>query len=218
MARRFQQFFYSFTRQLSGVHGSFNMTTQVQAALTTQGVTLTAVAYGAAGNSITIAFTGGGTAGAEVVTVVGNAISVQIQSGVSDVDGVVAALGASAPALLLVTPSGTGITTVATAAAVPLAGGVSGVTANNIRGVASVTQTDVGVVTVVLDDSWNALMSLEFQIQSATAQDLIAQIKSVNLVTKTFVVNLLTAGTPTDPTSDIKIYMRAMFRASSVRL
>jgi hypothetical protein len=218
MARRFQQFFYSFTRQLSGVHGSFDMVAQVKATLVTQGVTMTAAAFGAAGNSITLAFTAGGTAGAEVVTVVGNAISVQIESGVSSITQVVTALQGSAASQALALATGAGAGAVSAAAALPLAGGVDGVSATNIRGVASVTQTAVGEVTIVLDDSWNALMSLEFQVQAATAQDLIPQIKSVNLVTKTIVVNLLTAGTKTDPTSAIKIYMRAMFRASSVVL
>ena len=51
------------------------------ATLTVQDVTYTAVTPATPGNSVTIAYTTGGTAGSEVVTVVSNAISVQIASG-----------------------------------------------------------------------------------------------------------------------------------------
>jgi hypothetical protein len=62
-----------------------------------------AVTAGAAGNSITVAYIGGGTAGAEVVTVVGTAITVQIQNGVSTANQVRTAVTASVPASALVT-------------------------------------------------------------------------------------------------------------------
>lgn len=86
------------------------------------GVTYTAVvnaagSNGAAGNSITVAYTAGGTAGAEVVTVVGNAISVQIQSGVSTITQVRTAVNASGAAAALVTATGTSATTVTTVTA-----------------------------------------------------------------------------------------------------
>src|SRR5271165_6927875 len=54
---------------------AFKVPAETAASKVTQGLTLTAVAnLGAGGNAITIAFTSGGTAGAEVVTVTGNAI------------------------------------------------------------------------------------------------------------------------------------------------
>lgn len=56
-------------------------------------------------SGITIAYITGGTAGSEVVTVTGPAISVQIQSGVSTATQVLAALNASVAALALITPS-----------------------------------------------------------------------------------------------------------------
>lgn len=100
---------------------------ETAASKVTQGLTLTAVAnLGASGNSITIAFTGGGTAGAEVVTVIGNAISVQIQSGTSTVTQVRTALQASPAATALVTTTGTSASTVSTAGATNLLGGVTG--------------------------------------------------------------------------------------------
>lgn len=92
----------------------------------TQGLTLTAVATNRSGNLITIAFTGGATAGAEVVTVTGNAISVQIETGVSTVTQVRTAMQAAAACTALVTTTGTSASTVATASAVFLTGGITG--------------------------------------------------------------------------------------------
>jgi hypothetical protein len=96
-----------------------------QAAVTLGGVTYTAVAVDATGNSITVAYTAGGTAGAEVVTVVGNAISVQIESGVSTITQVRTAVNLSAAAAALVTATGTSGTAVTTATATALTGGIT---------------------------------------------------------------------------------------------
>ena len=61
-------------------------------------------------SAITVAYTGGGTAGSEVVTVVGNAISVQIESGVSTATQVKTKVDAlaAASALVYCLVSGTG--------------------------------------------------------------------------------------------------------------
>lgn len=66
-------------------------------------ILLTAVSTGSGGQGITYRYTTGATAGAEVVSVVGNAISVQIADGVSTATQIVTALAASAPASALVT-------------------------------------------------------------------------------------------------------------------
>lgn len=99
----------------------------VAALLAVQDLTYTADLRGTAGNSITIAYTGGGTAGAEVVTVLANAISVQIQSGVSTGTQVKTAVDASvaASALISVAITGTGSNAQVTAAAAPLATGAA---------------------------------------------------------------------------------------------
>jgi len=76
------------------------------AALIEQDMTYTAIATsGINGNLVTMSYVAGATAGTEVVTVVGNAIEVQIQDGVSTATQVDAAINGSAAALLLVTPS-----------------------------------------------------------------------------------------------------------------
>ena len=76
----------------------------VAAYLSVQDITYQAASTGVGGNLVTIQYTTGAVAGAEVVTVVGNAITVQIASGVSTSSQISAAILASAPAAALVTP------------------------------------------------------------------------------------------------------------------
>jgi hypothetical protein len=104
---------------------AFTVPSHSAAALTLQGITYTAVDKGDAGNSITIAYTSGGTAGAEVVTVSGAAISIQIESGVSTRTQVRTAFNLSAEAAALATATGTSATAATTVGATPLTGGVS---------------------------------------------------------------------------------------------
>lgn len=81
----------------------------VAANVTIQDINYQAVAAGVGGNSITIAYTTGGVAGSEVVTVVSSAISVQIASGVSTAAQIVAAIVASTAASALVTATVYGV-------------------------------------------------------------------------------------------------------------
>lgn len=74
----------------------------VNASIQIQDLNYQAVSTGTGGNSITIAYTTGGVAGSEVVTVVANAISVQIASGVSTATQIAAAIAASVDAVALV--------------------------------------------------------------------------------------------------------------------
>lgn len=93
-------------------------------------LTFTAVAnQGASGNSITYTFTGGATAGAEVVTVVGTAITIQVQSGVSTATQVKTAYDAVAAAVALATVAivgGHSADAIVTATVLPLQNGVTG--------------------------------------------------------------------------------------------
>lgn len=77
-------------------------TSGAKATVTIQNVVYTAVDVGTAGNSITIAYTDGATAGAEVVTVTDTAISVQIESGVSTATQILTAVNEDEDAALLV--------------------------------------------------------------------------------------------------------------------
>jgi hypothetical protein len=116
---------------------------------TIQDLTYTSVLVGTSGNLVTIAYTGSGTAGAEVVTVTGNAISVKIQSGVSTATQVLAAINASAAATALVSAviSGTGSNAQTTVSATALTGGTATVmvvdsTPDSLRGEALYTNAN----------------------------------------------------------------------------
>lgn len=82
-----------------------------KASLSLQSLIYTAKIAGTSGNSISVAYTTGGVAGSEVVTVIGTAITVQIQSGVSTPAQIAAAIAASpaASALVTVTVGGYGM-------------------------------------------------------------------------------------------------------------
>lgn len=82
-------------KQATGINISMDNVTVypgVVASVVIQDITISADLPSSAGNAATIEFTPGGTAGAEVVTVMGLATSVQIQSGVSTATQIVAAL------------------------------------------------------------------------------------------------------------------------------
>ncbi len=70
-----------------------------------QDLTYTSTSTGSYGQSVTIAYTTGGTAGAEVVTVTGTAISIKIQSGVSTATNVRTAFNLVGAATTLATCS-----------------------------------------------------------------------------------------------------------------
>lgn len=103
------------------------------ATLVIQDITLTAATAGVAGNLINLSYTTGATAGSEVVTVSGNAITVQIQSGTSTATQIRAAYDAagSATALATSSTSGTGSTAQVTVNAAPTTTGEVGVGAEN---------------------------------------------------------------------------------------
>jgi hypothetical protein len=98
----------------------------VASSLVVQDLTYTCDQVGVDGDNISIEYTPGGTAGSEVVSVTGFAISVQIDSGVSTATQIKAAIEAalSAAVLVNVTISGVGSNPQVTAAATNLAGGV----------------------------------------------------------------------------------------------
>lgn len=88
--------------------GQYVATSPVSARLIVQDLTYIAVTAGLAGDAITIAYTTGGTAGSEVVSVVSNTVSVQIQSGTSTATQIRTAILASVPATALVSATVTG--------------------------------------------------------------------------------------------------------------
>ncbi len=224
------QFSYSFERMPVRLMGAFTQTgnTGVAAVKVTQGLTITAVTMGSAGNSITIAFTAGATAGAEVVTVTGNAISVQIETGVSTVTQVRTALNASTAAAALVTTTGTSSSTVATASALPLLTGAdTSFTVVNAQGNTStagvgsgmtLTQTATGVFKIALQDPYSSLICANISIQKASAADIKAQIATVATAFGTaqaITWRAIAVATPTNLANGDVIYLDINLRNSS---
>lgn len=126
----------SFTAKTAGVAGNgitvafTQSVTPVKAQTTIQNVNYQALTGGTAGNAYTIAYTTGATAGSEVVSKTGNAISIQIASGASTPAQIVAAFNASALVNTLifakVTPIGNTTAQTAPVSAQSLTGGVNG--------------------------------------------------------------------------------------------
>lgn len=66
----------------------------------------------------------------------------------------------------------------------------------------SVAKTDTGVYTITLEDKYNACLAACATVQAATAVDLVAQVKSVDVTSaKTVVLNLNAGATPTEPSA-----------------
>lgn len=110
---------------------AFTVPAETAASRTLQSaLTFTATANrGAGGNSITVTFTGGATAGAEVVTVLGTAITIQVESGVSTATQVKTAYDLVAAATALATVAivgGHSGDTISSATVLALQSGVTG--------------------------------------------------------------------------------------------
>lgn len=217
--RRFtSQFNYSFERQPVCLSGSATQTdVGAFATLVSNGITYLAQTMGAAGNSITIALVAGGTAGAEVVTVTGNAISVQIESGVSTRTQVKTALDASAAALALISTSVASGGTAATlsAAAALATGDDSDFTVVGQYGF-TLTQIGTGLFKIALADSYPALLNCSIMLQRASgAVDLVPQMASADPVTTKIITFRLNAGaTPTNMANSDVLYIRLELRNS----
>ena len=97
-----------------------------------------------------------------------------------------------------------------------VASSTTGVTSENILG-ASAARTGVGEITITLDETWNACMGVHVMIESATAQDRVAQVASVDVTSaKTIVVRLLAGATATDPASALTMHVLILLKNSSV--
>lgn len=110
-------------------------------------LTFTAKKAGVPGNDITLAFITGGVAGAEVVTVVGTAISVSMAAATSTATQLKTALDANAAAAALITTaiaSGQGATAQAAFAATHLAGG-DGLSVGTFDGVVGFSSANAAV-------------------------------------------------------------------------
>lgn len=185
-----------------------------------QDITYTSVALDEDANLISIEYTDGGTAGAEVVSVVDNAISIQIEDGVSTATEIKAAFDAEPAAVALATAAITGTAGDAQDAAVPvfLSGGSDDSWAiNEAPGISGISVSGAGHYVIALEDKYSALISADFTIQKAIAADLIPQMVSEAVASaNTVTFKTLAAATATRPVTGDKIYMHLILRNSSV--
>lgn len=140
-----------------------NMVVGVAGTKTIQDLLFTAASLYTNGDLINITYTNTGTAGAEIVTVVGNDISVAIQSGVSTANQILSALQASvaASALVTVTLSGTGATAQITQAQTFLTGSVVQVDGDDFNGWSEYVIIDAAIKCLVKEESDVSVLLLE---------------------------------------------------------
>jgi hypothetical protein len=119
---------------------------EIPASLIVQDLTYSSQLFGSAGNAITIGYINGASL---LVSVVGNAISVQLNTGVSTASQVKTAIEASTPASALVSVdiTGTGSSVQVAAAATPLAGGL-----DNTIPIGTKVQSITPASTVIVQD------------------------------------------------------------------
>lgn len=212
------QFNYSFERMPVSLSGQIVQSGSVGAfaTLVNQGITYTAVTMGSAGNSITIALIAGGTAGSEVVSVSGTAISVSIASGTSTQGQIVTAIQASLPASALISvsdaSSGTAVNAVA---ATHLASGADTVLSNSSPMSFSVAQTGTGLYTITLADSYPKLIGCELAVLAPSAANLQLQLASVDVLSaKTVVIRSVAGASPTNLSNGQGILVSLLLRNS----
>lgn len=215
--RRFtSQFSYSFEKQPVKLMGSIIQTDAgAFATLVDNGITWTAVTMGADGNDITVALVAGGTAGAEVVTVSGTAISVQIEDGVSTRTQVETAVEASVAASALVGINvASGGTAATLLAATALASGDDTDFTSTLKGM-SVSQIGTGVYQIDLEDSYKDLIGCSIMLKRAAAVDLMPQLQSVDVVTdKQIIFRMQAAATPTNMANSDQLFIELTLRNS----
>lgn len=94
----------------------------------------------------------------------------------------------------------------------------SGGAATKVNGLGwSVAKTTTGVYTITLEDSYVSLIACNVSVMAATAVDLVAQIKSHDVVSaKTIVIDLNAGATPTEPSAVTLIHFIAMLSNTTV--
>jgi len=210
---------YSQERMPVMLMGSFEQSgaTGAFATLVANGITYTADIMGSAGNSITIALVAGGTAGSEVVTVSGNAISVQIESAVSTRTQVKTALDNSSAAAALISVSVVSGATAATLqVATPLASGADTAFSSDAKDLA-MTQIGTGIYKLSLQDKFYKLLSANFELLLPSVKDREVQIESQDVTDDedpNMIIRVVAGATPTDLADDEVIFVQLMLRNS----
>jgi hypothetical protein len=82
---------------------------------------------------------------------------------------------------------------------------------------ASVTKTDTGAYSIVLEDTYQSAKAVEMHIESAVDVDMRTQVKSVDVVSaKTIAFKTLVGAVPTDSVAACKIHVFIALKNSSV--
>lgn len=201
--------------------GAFTQTVVgARASLVDQGITYAAVAFGAAGNDVTIRLLDPGAPDEVLsVSVASSAITVSLATDGSSVitstaNDVIAAIQASTPASALVSVSGSGALALSALVATPLAGGIEPVFTDNLPIPFMVmSQVSETLYRITLADKYNALLSIQMQLKSASPQDLVPQIVSESvLTTKLIDFKLLAAATPSAMSANSVLYVDLKLR------
>jgi hypothetical protein len=213
------QFIYTLLKKPVLLAGSASFVDAVAASVVIQDLTYTANAVDASGNSISIVYVGGGTAGSEVVTVTGNAIEVEIEDGVSTATEIKTAIEAeaAADALVSVTVSGTSSNAQDIHLETFLAGGLDfAYQLNNFKGVESIEYLDEGEFIIHLADAYQKLLFAKASVESSTNTDLVAQLISSDVGNKEIEVNLNQGATPKNPSNGAVVHFEILLSDSSV--
>lgn len=76
------------------------------------------------------------------------------------------------------------------------------------------TKSGTGEYTLTLADKWAGHLAAHPAVEAATAVDLVAQIKSIDVAgAKTVVVNLNAGATPTDPLAVCKLHLTLVLKS-----
>lgn len=216
------QFMYSPEKKPVNLMGAVSQTGSVgtAATLVDNGITYLADVFGTAGNSITVALIAGGTAGAEVVTVSGNAITVQIEDTVSTRTQVKTAIDGNAAASALISVSvASGGTAATLMAATPLATGTNTPFSNDGK-YFDLVQLNTGLYQLQIPHNgsvaqYKALLAANISIQKAAAADVKAQVYAVDLAAGTINFRVIAVATPTNLASGDIIYVDLKLRNST---
>lgn len=84
----------------------------------------------------------------------------------------------------------------------------SGGTATKVQGLGwEAAKSGTGIYTITLTDAYVNLLSAQLTVKAATAVDLVAQVKTYDVVSaKTVVIELLAAATPTEPAAVTEVH------------
>lgn len=149
-------------------------------------LTFVADLAGSDGNDITVALTDGATAGSEVVTVTGTAVSVQIQTGISTAAQIKTAIDADPTAAALLTTTATIAGAMEVASAVSLEGGTDGFSDTRLA------RNALGTFTFTFDKAFESVSMPNLVIHSNHVSSLsgVAKVEILNVDAQSYATSV----------------------------